>query len=77
VQLPKPELGVPQTLTDLGLVGSAGTHVTLPAPGKSMHALGLVSPPQQSASVLQMSPWIRQPPAGWQMVEPVVPNWPQ
>jgi hypothetical protein len=49
-------------------------HLTSPSPG-SVHIP--VLPPQQSESWRHRSPWMRQPPAGWQTVEPLVPNAPQ
>jgi hypothetical protein len=50
-------------------------HVTSPSPGRG-HELGTptVLPPQQSESLRHVSPWMRQPPAGWQTFEVVVPN---
>jgi hypothetical protein len=46
-------------------------HFTSPSPGRTHIEAEL--PPQQSLSVVQRSPWMRQPPAGWQIVELVVP----
>jgi hypothetical protein len=53
-------------------------QLTSPSPG-SGHEFGAptVLPPQQSESLRQVSPWMRQPPAGWQTVELVLPNKPQ
>jgi hypothetical protein len=50
-------------------------HLTSPSPG-SVH-IEAEAPPQQSASWRHRSPWMRQPPAGWQTVEPVLPYSPQ
>jgi hypothetical protein len=49
-----------------GLVLVSSTHVMFPEPGPP------TGPPQQSVSLLQMSPITRQPEATWQMCPPVL-----
>ena len=49
-----------------GIVPVSSTQVTFPAPGPP------TGPPQQSVSLLQMSPTTRQPWATWQMCPPVL-----
>ena len=50
-------------------------HLTSPSPGR-VHILSEL-PPQQSPSWRHRSPWMRQPPAGWQTFEPLLPYAPQ
>lgn len=69
-------LGAPQ-VPSLRVV-SKMLHFTAPSPGNMHIAIEvIVEPPQQSLSFEQRSPWMRQPPAGWQTVEDVVPYAPQ
>jgi hypothetical protein len=56
-------------------VASKIWHVTSPSPGSTHIVAG--APPQQSEFCEHRSPWMRQPPAGWQMVESLVPYFPQ